>query len=313
MRAKVDLFPPDRRPTRTPPTFGRRRRRDAQWVLGRALLAVAGALPDAGGRAIGRQLGAAFGRASPARTERAVATIRARLDVDTVEAKRIARAMWRELGQIGFEAAVAPRLAARGDAYVELSSADRQRLLALRDRAGGLIVASGHVGSWELMAARLASELSPALVFVRGPADPRWADWLNARRRALGLVTAERGGSAWPLRALRRAADLGLGDPPTVGFLVDQATRVPCVPVPFFGVPAPTPTAPARLHARTGWPVVVATAARRADGGHRVQIDPLDQVAAPELPSAINAALERRIRARSEAWIWFHDRWRDPG
>jgi len=272
------------------------------WILGRGFAHAAAMLPRfvalAGGRAGGR----VAGRLAVPLRQRAVVHLVERLGVGPNEARRIADAMFEHLGVMVAELARLPRLAALGDAYVALDPDAARRFRAACADRGGVIVAAGHVGNWELMAARLAREVTPAVAFGRAPADPRWAAWGQAVRRSVGVRTFDRGTSLWEWRQVRRRR-------PAVGFLVDQNTRVPSVELPFFGAPARTPTAPARLAQRTGWPVVVATAARRPGGGHRVQLDWLEGLAGIDLLRAINRRLEARIGEQPEGWVWFHDRW----
>ena len=291
--------------TPAPPTWWRRRRRDAQWWAGGVWQWLGRALPEPAFLGVGAALAGHGAAAAPRLRRRTVAQIAARLDVSVREAEAIAARMFRHFGTMAAELAIFDRLVARIDAEVELCEADAVHLRALQREAGGLIIASGHLGNWELMAARLARALRRPAVFARAPADARWAQWLSDRRAGAGIVTQARGEAAGPWRSLRR---LGAA----VGLLVDRRTAEPSVRVPFFGAPVWASTAPARLHRATGWPVVVATTARRPAGGHRISIDRLEDVPAAELTARIQAQLEARIRARPEAWIWFHDRWSDP-
>lgn len=287
---------------RTPPTWRRRRRRDFAWWAGGVWRWFGGALPERMFRGLGATLAERGTAAWPELRRRALAQIEARLDVREREAAAIAARMFRHFGTMAAELAIFDRLVGRIEAEVDLSDADATLLRALQREAGGLIVVSGHIGNWELMGARLARVLQRPAVFARAPADARWARWLAERRAGAGVDTLARGGVIRALRTVRHAGA-------AVGLLVDRRTTERSVRVPFFGALVSASTAPSRLHRATGWPVVVATVARRPEGGHRVAIDPLEGVPARELTARIQARLEARIRARPEEWIWFHDRW----
>jgi KDO2-lipid IV(A) lauroyltransferase len=142
---------------------------------------------------------------------------------------------------------------------------------------------------------------------VRNPAVDRW---LAGRRRALGLVPVPRTAGVGPLwRCLRSGG--------VVAVLVDQNTGVDSRPVPFFGLPAPTPAGPARLAVRLRTPVVVATIARRPDGGHVVAHGQVwrPQAGMPADPQVeqclrmVNARLEECVRRNPAEWVWYHRRW----
>ncbi len=174
----------------------------------------------------------------------------------------------------------------------------------------GAVIISAHVGNWELMAAAIADAGVPLHVVARRPDDPRLARRLEALRRRWGtrVIWRERG-----MRPVLRALRAG----EAVGFLIDQATDVPGVTVPFFGKPAHTPVAPAKLVLRTGAPVVMAHAEERL-GSHVAFIEPgpaIDTVSADEAERALSAAwtseIERWVRRAPENWIWMHNRWRD--
>ena len=98
------------------------------------------------------------------------------------------------------------------------------------------------------------------------------------------------------------------------GFLIDINTRVASVRVPFFGVQAWTPIAPARLAIRTGSPVVVAMAMREGIVVQRLrearppQRGIIDREAI-ELTTEMTACICAIIAKEPERWIWMHDRW----
>jgi len=87
--------------------------------------------------------------------------------------------------------------------------------------------------------------------------------------------------------------------------------------VPFFGRPASTPTGPARIALATGAAMIMGTIARRADGGHLLQIEPpfeppsgKSDEAVAELTRQHTARLEARVRQHPWNWFWLHKRWK---
>lgn len=291
--------------SRTPPSWLRRRRRDAQWWAGQGWLRLGRALPERRFLQLGAALAERGASFAPRLRRRTIDRVSARLGVTVAAAEEITAGMLRHFGTMAAELAIFDRLLARLEEEVQLSEADAALLRAQQRDGGGLIVAAGHVGNWELMAARLALVVHGTAVFARAPADPRWARWVTALRARGGVRTLARGSAVAPWRSLRR-------DGAAVGLLVDRSTVGASLRVPFFGSRVAASTAPARLHRATGWPVVVATCARRPGGGHRVSVDPIDPGDDVAVTTQIHARLEARIRAHPEGWIWFHDRWADP-
>lgn len=196
--------------------------------------------------------------------------------------------------------------AARDDVVVRLADADAARLRAL---AGGpLLLLTGHLGCFELLARTLARALSGVGVVTADPHNRRIDAWLRRERERSGISPFDR-----RHQALAAARWLAGGRPLAVA--ADHRTAVASLPAPWFGRLAPTPRGVAWLARRTG-ARVVAVGIRRHGAGHEVWIG--DEV--PVAPStdetgvlsACNAAIEALIRRAPEEWTWFHDRYGTP-
>lgn len=232
------------------------------------------------------------------------------------EAERAAlvRDMFVHLGRTALELVAVRSYDARLDDYVELSPPTL--LQDVIQRRKGMVFVTGHVGSWELLARRIARAGVPNAVIAKAGHDPK----LNAladRFRAEGGVTTLWREDPDTGRAIIRTFRQGKA----LGLLIDQDTKVQGVWVPFFGRDAYTPRAAADLAIRFGAPVVVGTIQRkgpRPDAGHLltcVEIpydpDPPDKEAEViRLTAACSAALEAAIRRKPEEWVWMHERWK---
>ncbi len=180
----------------------------------------------------------------------------------------------------------------------------------LRRQGRGVLILTGHFSCWELLGAFLAARLG-GLTVITGTVHNAAVDRLvQERRRRLGLSPVPRGQSLRPL--VRTLSQGGV-----VAALLDQNTRVPNVPVPFMGRPAPTAVGFARLALRYRIPVVPVAIAR-ADRGYRVvHLPPVaweedtGAVAVNRFLTRCNEALETFIRRNPAEWVWFHDRWND--
>jgi len=173
----------------------------------------------------------------------------------------------------------------------------------------GLLVATAHLGSWELFGAAMAQRVRLHAVVrpLRGGLNARLVE---ARERAgLQLIPA-RGALASMVAALRRNE--------VVAMLVDQAIGGKhTLFVPFFGRPAATTPALSVAALRTGAPTLVVVALR--EGGRlRFRVEgPFDipdtgdrQRDLWSHTARISAALERIIRQAPEQWLWLHRRWK---
>ena len=172
----------------------------------------------------------------------------------------------------------------------------------------GVVVATGHLGSWELVVAGIAARVSvPVHVLVKplGPLDA----WVDRQRRQAGLHTIVGGRGAKTLRPVLRALAAGH----IVVTVIDQhSPGSPCV-VPLFGRPAATLTMPARVAARMGAALMWVAPARLSDGRHRVAGVRVAVAADGDthaITADLNTRLEAAIRAHPAQWIWTHRRWK---
>jgi len=181
-------------------------------------------------------------------------------------------------------------------------------------RAGqGRVLATAHLGNWELLAVALRLRgLDGAVVGFRKRNDPA-ADWLVGLRASLGVETVPQ--DAPPRRLLEILRGGGF-----VGLLADlEARRITGEPLPFFGRPALTMTAPASLARSARVPIVPVRCVLRGRC-YRLSAEPaleLDRTlerreALRELATRLNAVFERWIREDPGQWAWHQRRWRDP-
>jgi KDO2-lipid IV(A) lauroyltransferase len=177
----------------------------------------------------------------------------------------------------------------------------------------GVIFATGHCGTWEILSARLPIAGIPLTTAARQLDDPRVDRLVTSLRSRFGTEIILRGPAAG--KQMVRA----LAGNRVAALLIDQDIRdIPGVFVPFFGRPAWTPSGGAMLAIRRGCPVIPGFIHRLPDGTHKAEIHPPlpipvdgsleDRV--EELTAAATAVIERQIRAHPEQWVWMHRRWR---
>lgn len=176
----------------------------------------------------------------------------------------------------------------------------------------GVLIATAHLGNWELSAFAHALMTEPMHVMIR-PLDNPAIDRLVEERRALSgnhLIVKWDGARA-VLRALQHNE--------AVGILIDQNTSPEeGVFVNFFGTLACANTAFAKIAARTGAVVIPGFALwNQAEGRYILRFYPPVSIAgdAQEDTQRLHSILEGVIREYPGQWLWIHRRWktRPPG
>lgn len=176
----------------------------------------------------------------------------------------------------------------------------------------GLILATPHLGAWELAGLWGAANL-PMTTLYRRPRMGELDQLVRAARERMGAryVAADASG----VRALYQA----LGDNRVVGMLPDQEPRDSGGEfAPFFGVPAYTMTFLSRLARKTRAPVVFAYCERLPRGrGYILHFLPTPATihgALPESLATVNQIVEQCVRALPEQYQWSYKRFKTrPG
>jgi Kdo2-lipid IVA lauroyltransferase/acyltransferase len=226
---------------------------------------------------------------------------------------RTARATFRHAGRMALWTLctqhLPPRRLCRG---MVVEGGDNLRATARACRRGeGTVGFSGHFGNWELLA-RVGGAVVPLTLIGRRLRDPALDAIVAGMRSAAGgtRVVYQDEGALPCLRQLREGRLLAT--------LPDQdVPRLAGVFVPWFGIPAYTPSGPAALAAKTGSPVQPTYLYRH--GGRWVihwgprwtpprGVDP--RIAAEQLTARVMAYEEALVRRHPEQWVWWHKRWR---
>ena len=181
-----------------------------------------------------------------------------------------------------------------------------------RARGRGVLVATAHLGNWELSAFAHAYLTGPMHIVVR-PIDNARIDELVERFRALSgnQVITKKDAARGILRALK--------DGQAVGILIDQnTTPAEGVFVDFFGIKACAGSAFVKLAHHSGAAVVPGYAvwsekARRYVLHFEPEIEMTGNVEADT--QRVHSRLEEAIRRYPDQWLWIHRRWktRPPG
>lgn len=230
------------------------------------------------------------------------------LDEHTIRAR--AHAFWLHLPQSAVEAMHlsfwTPENCPR---HLEL--VERGLLEELRAQGRGVILVSGHLGSWETGPYGLAVLGYPIRLLHNPGTVAPFFEYLKRERERSGMRVLSRLAHPW---ALKKELDRGAWV--CLAADLDAGRRAEFVP--FFGVQASSYLTPAALHHATGCPILVATTARRADGRHDLKIWRIvrregtsrERADLLRTMGAVHEGLEEAIRTHPEQWLWIYRRWR---
>ncbi|MEO8592266.1 MAG: lysophospholipid acyltransferase family protein [Candidatus Solibacter sp.] len=181
-----------------------------------------------------------------------------------------------------------------------------------RDEGRGVLVATAHLGNWELSAFAHALLTAPMNVVVR-PLDNPWLDALVEHRRALT------GNRPIGKKNFARGILKALADNQAVGILIDQNAGLDDgVFVNFFGVPASAGTGFAKFAKHSGATVIPGFALWSEPEQRYILrfYPPVPMTGDITLDTqALQSKLEDVIREHPDQWLWVHRRWktRPPG
>lgn len=271
------------------------------------------ALPHAGARSVGRGIGLVAWALDGRHRRVAAGNMALALpELGEAERRRLVRDCFRHFGAALCDAISSTRFDAVEicrhftlEGWENLEAADR--------RGRGVFILSAHVGFWELVPPVVALYRGPMSIVVRPADNPHLDRELRALRERFGNeVVPKRGAVRKMLERLRAGG--------RVGILIDQRVQPKeGIAVPFFGRPAQTSPALARLSLRTGAAVVPVAAFPEPRGRYRlIARSAILPPEGAEDDEATVAALTRRyleaaeedIRAHPDQWLWMHRRWR---
>lgn len=241
-------------------------------------------------------------------------------DKSAAEHRRIARAMWANMGRIFAETLVLDRLVADP---TRITMTDSERWKVLLSTPGPTIGCTLHAGNWELAT-------WPLTLFGREPAgvykplsNPLVDHWVAGARRHLypGGLLGKSGndddakGGQRTARQIISVARKGH----SVGFVCDHFDRRG-TPIPFMGRHAKFTTAPAMIARHLDARLLVGRVVRLGkDSRFNIEYRALDVRKSGDknadtlaMTTAVFAIFEEWIRDKPEQWMWWNTRWVRP-
>ncbi|MHB1048843.1 MAG: lysophospholipid acyltransferase family protein [Bacteroidota bacterium] len=179
-------------------------------------------------------------------------------------------------------------------------------------RGKGLIVLSGHITSWELIAMSVGLLTNhPLQIIIKKQHNPYVDRMMNSLRTKFNNTVVDMDRA--PREIIKRLREGG-----TVAMLADQSGPEEGLFVDYFGRPTSTHVGPAVFALRTGAPMMMVYAIRKDDGTFDVWFE---EVPTHDLQGSdddkIRIITERHVkmlegfvRQHPDQWLWMHKRWK---
>jgi len=289
-------------------------RRLLEYVLYRAIAFVVPLLPRGVAVAVGRRLGGLYCLLDRRGRRTGLENLR-RVFPDRTDHRRLLQRAMRQSGVALIDALWSARVKPdRVPRYFEFPQEHARTLEELAARERGVIIATAHFGSWEMLNLAAGALGMPRATVIARPVRNPLVDRHIRRMR-------ERNGNRLVYRDRALPACIGaLRKGELVCAVIDMAIRPEegGIFVDFCGTPALTSGALAMLAVRRRAPLAFAVC-RPLDKGRRyvmeaeeVEVrDTEDRDAeVVRVTAELNRKLERKLRAHPEAWIWNYKRWK---
>lgn len=178
------------------------------------------------------------------------------------------------------------------------------------NKGHGVIVPTGHIGNFELLAVHFARMGYKVGVIGRRLYDPRFDELIRTGREQMGMKVFDTRQS--PREMMRWLKDGGM-----LGVLMDtDSFRVRSMFIPVFGRLSHTPVGQSILALRTDTPVVPIICLRNGSR-YKIKVWPEIKIERTEnfehdvynLTKECTRIWEKIVKENKDQWIWIHNRW----
>ena len=172
----------------------------------------------------------------------------------------------------------------------------------------------GHQANWDFVIRKI-NDIYPKFGIAYRAANNPYVDKKILKERAndtsITMIAKGPSGAKSIIRAIKSGASIAM--------LVDQKMNNG-IEVPFFGFPAMTAVALARLSLQYKYPIVPLQIVRigKSSNFELILHDPLEPSITQDnekdcynIMLEVNKTLEQWIREKPEQWFWFHNRWKN--
>ncbi|MBA2629199.1 MAG: lipid A biosynthesis lauroyl acyltransferase [Rickettsiaceae bacterium] len=172
----------------------------------------------------------------------------------------------------------------------------------------------GHQANWDFVIRKI-NDIYPKFGIAYRAANNPYVDKKILKERendtSITMIAKGPSGAKSIIRAIKSGASIAM--------LVDQKMNNG-IEVPFFGFPAMTAVALARLSLQYKYPIVPLQIVRigKSSNFELILHDPLEPSLTKDIEKdcynimlEVNKTLEQWIREKPEQWFWFHNRWKN--
>ena len=228
-------------------------------------------------------------------------------EMDPAERERLAIDQWEQTGRTFAELAIMDRLTPESG---RIDIVGLERLHAIRDAGRPVVLVSGHLANFEVMAAVIMAAGVPCQVTYRADNNPYVDALIRQSRERYGIkLFAPKGDGTRELMA-------GMKRGESIALLVDQKyNQGP--EVEFFGQPVNASPGAARLALKFGTVMQPLSVTRLP--GVRFRVTAHEPILVPDTGDkaadvlagvqAVNRFVEDRVREHPVDWFWVHKRW----
>jgi KDO2-lipid IV(A) lauroyltransferase len=226
------------------------------------------------------------------------------------EIKELVRKVFEHIGLVVVESLRIGKMLEKGiENFVE--KPDMSEVHKIIGEGKGMIVATAHIGNWEVAGHATSVMITPLSSVARPMDNPLVEEYVDRMRRMSGqAIIGKRGAVRDMLRVLRSGG--------AVVILMDQDARRHGIFADFFGRPASTWPSAAALSLKLGCPIAFGFVRRIGRFRYKLIFDEMflpeptgDREAdVQQLTQRITSRLEERIRECPEQWFWVHRRWK---
>ena len=245
--------------------------------------------------------------------ERAVLQMMPALEISEAEARRLVRASFVNLARNMLDILYMPNLNEKNlSQYIEIDHLERMR--AALSEGHGVVVLTGHIGTWEWLSAAFSLNGMPVTAIAKLQPNQEYSRALDDLRATIHVEIFNRGTSE--LLSAGRALKKGK----ILGFLADQDAGPGGAFINFLGKTASTPMGPAVFARKFNSPVLPAFIIRQPNGRHLVKIFEVMHFEDTgdtdgdlfRFTEKMTRILEQVVRENPTQWLWFQKRWNTP-
>lgn len=252
-----------------------------------------------------RKLGPKLGVTKTARRNLEMAIGKDKINIDkTIDG------LWDNYGRYIAEFAYVDKLPqAELDSRIEVEGLENAKELI--DKNQPFMLCLGHLANWDFLIKNI-NIVHPKFSIVYRKANNPYVDAAILRTRqsdTVRMIAKNRNGARELVKAIKE------GD--AIAMLVDQKMN-DGIEVPFFGKPAMTANAIAKLSLQYDYPILPAQIIRKKGSHFKAIVHPVMQFEKTgdkekdiyNMMLKINKMIEGWVRENPEQWFWFHNRWK---